>query len=173
MGLPEGQIATCFSTWYRIQKKHKGRFNVLFRPMSQSVYSEINFHITWHTKDNLPFIRDKIEDRLYHYLTHKILETPGALFHAIGGVDDHIHLAVSLTPDLLVSDWIGKLKGSSSYYINHEVQPKGLQWQRGYGIVSFGTKDLPWVIEYIKGQKEHHKSGSIQHRLEKASGDEG
>ena len=51
--------------------------------MSQSVYSEINFHITWHTKNNLPPINEQIEGRLYHYLTHKILETPGAILHAI------------------------------------------------------------------------------------------
>jgi len=52
--------------------------------MSQSVYSEINFHITWHTKNNLPLINEQREGRLYHYLTHKILETPpGAILHAI------------------------------------------------------------------------------------------
>ena len=44
--------------------------------MSQSVYSEINFHITWHTKNSLPLINEQIEGRLYHYLTHKVLETP-------------------------------------------------------------------------------------------------
>ena len=117
-------------------------------------------------------IRERIEDRLYHYLTHKILEPPGAFFHAIGGVEDHIHIAVSLPPNLLVSDWVGKLKGSSSYYINHEVQPKSLEWQRGYGIVTFGTKDLKWVVDYIKNQKEHHKRGTVHDRLEKSSGED-
>ncbi|MBC7901683.1 MAG: IS200/IS605 family transposase [Saprospiraceae bacterium] len=141
--------------------------------MSISVYSEINFHITWHTKTSLPMIREKIQDRLYHYLTHKILETPGALFHAIGGTETHIHIAVSLPPNLLVSDWVGKLKGSSSHYINHEVQPKSLEWQRGYGIVTFGTKDLQWAVNYIKNQKEHHKTGTTYDRLEKFSDDEG
>ncbi|MBK8304967.1 MAG: IS200/IS605 family transposase [Chloracidobacterium sp.] len=122
-----------------------------------SVYSEINYHITWHTKTSLPMITERIEDRLYHYLTHKILETPGAILHAIGGIQTHIHIGVSLEPNILVSDWIGKLKGSSSYYINHEVQPKALEWQRGYGIVTFGTKDLQFVVDYINNQKEHHK----------------
>jgi len=106
--------------------------------MSNSVYSEINFHITWHTKNSLPMIGARIEERLYHYLTHKILETPRARLHAIGGIETHVHIAASLQPNILVSDWIGKLKGSSSHYINHEVQPKALEWQRGYGIVTFG-----------------------------------
>lgn len=139
--------------------------------MSDSVYSEINFHITWHTKGNLPMIREKIEDRLYRYLTHKILDTPGARFHAIGGVENHVHIAVTLQPNILVSDWVGKLKGSSSHYINHEIQAKSLEWQRGYGIVTFGTKDLRWVVDYIKNQKEHHKKGSVYLRLERSSGE--
>ena len=121
--------------------------------MSNSVYSEINFHITWHTKISLPIINERIEDRLYHYLTHKILETPGARLHAIGGIATRIHIAASVQPNPLVSDWIGKRKGSSSYYINHEVQPKALEWQRGYGIVTFGTKDLKWVMDYVNDQK--------------------
>jgi REP element-mobilizing transposase RayT len=107
--------------------------------MSSSVYSEINFHITWHTKSSLPMISAKIEERLYHYLTHRILETKGSILHAIGGIETHVHIGVSLPPKILVSDWVGKLKGSSSYYINHEVQPKALEWQRGYGIVTFGS----------------------------------
>ncbi len=91
-------------------------------------------------------INERIEDRLYHYISHKIIETPRARFHAIGGIETHIDIATSLQPNILVSDWIGKLKGSSSYYINHEVQPKALEWQRGYGIVTFGTKDVHWVM---------------------------
>ena len=112
-------------------------------------------------------IHGNIENRLYHFLEHKIIETPGAFLHAVGGVEDHVHIAVSLVPEILVSDWVGKLKGSSSYYINHEVQPKALQWQRGYGIVSFGTKDIKWVVEYVKNQSEHHKRGSVRERLER------
>ncbi|MEK7856862.1 MAG: IS200/IS605 family transposase [Acidobacteriota bacterium] len=140
--------------------------------MSNSVYSEINFHITWHTKTNLPMINGRIEERLYHYLTHEILETPGARLHAIGGIETHVHIGVSVKPNLLMSDWIGKLKGASSYYINHEIQPKALEWQRGYGILSFGTKDLKFVVDYINNQKEHHKNGTIHERREKCSDDE-
>jgi putative transposase len=44
---------------------------------------------------------------------------------------------------------------------------KGLQWQAGYGIVSFGTKDLKWVLNYIRNQREHHSTGNIYERLER------
>lgn len=117
-------------------------------------------------------ITTSIENRLYHYLTHKIIETPGSHLHAIGGIETHIHIGVSLEPNILVSNWIGKLKGGSSHFINHEVQPKALEWQRGYGIVSFGTRDLQWVVEYIENQKEHHRSRSVHDRLERIDEDE-
>ncbi len=135
--------------------------------MSEYAYSEINLHITWHTKANLPLIKPEIEAKLHDFLKHKIVETDGAFFHAVGGTENHIHLAVSITPELHISKWIGQLKGGSSFYINKLVGQKMLEWQRGYGIVSFGTKDLEWVVKYVLNQKEHHKKGSTHERLEK------
>lgn len=136
--------------------------------MSDSVYSEINFHIVWHTKSNLPLIKPEIETKLYGFLKHKIIETPRVYFHAVGGIENHVHLAISVPPNLLMSDFVGKLKGASSYHINQTANHKLLQWQRGYGIVSFGTKDLKWVINYILNQREHHKKGTTYERLEKS-----
>ena len=129
--------------------------------MSRRVYSEINLHITWHTKNNLPMIRS-IESDLYLFLKNKIVETPGAYFHAVGGTEDHVHIATSVRPTVDIDNWIGKLKGASS----HEMG-KALAWQSGYGVVSFGTKDLKWVVNYILNQKEHHKRGLIYDRLER------
>jgi putative transposase len=135
--------------------------------MSRRVYSEIEFHIKWHTKNNSPLITPKIEPRLFQFVTHKILESPGVLFHAIGAIEDHIHIAVSPPPTINPSEWIGKLKGSSSHHINQLFGYKSLEWQHGYGIVSFGTKDLPWIIDYVENQKEHHRTGKIYDRLER------
>ncbi len=141
--------------------------------MSRNVYSEINLHITWHTKNNSPVLTPEIENRLHHYLHHRALETHGVLFHEIGGTEDHIHLAVSIPPTLLISEWIGRLKGASSHHINHEiVNRKVLEWQTGYGVVSFGTRDLPWVQKYIQHQKDHHANGTMQDRLERIEYDD-
>jgi hypothetical protein len=38
--------------------------------------------------------------------------------------------------------------------------------------VSFGKKQLPWVLKYIANQKEHHASGRTEARLEKVSVDD-
>ena len=136
--------------------------------MPRNVYSEINFHITWHTKSSLPMLAPALEDRVHRYIQHRILTTPGVRFHAIGGTETHVHLGISAPPTLLVSDWIGELKGASSYYANHRIANRSvLEWQAGYGIVSFGTRDLEWVVRYILNQKEHHARGTVRERLER------
>ena len=136
--------------------------------MPRNVYSEINFHITWHTKSSLAMLDPVLEDRVHQYIQHRILTTPGVRFHAIGGTETHVHLGVSVPPTLLVSDWIGELKGASAYYTNHRIANRRvLEWQAGYGIVSFGTGDLEWVVRYILNQKEHHARGTTRERLER------
>jgi hypothetical protein len=42
-----------------------------------------------------------------------------------------------------------------------------LEWQTGYGVVSFGMRDLDWVVEYVRNQREHHARGAVHDRLER------
>ena len=138
--------------------------------MSLRAYSEINFHVTWHVKDNNPVLTDMIEAQAHRFLRGRAMSTPGAVFHEVGGTDDHVHLVVSLPPNELISDWIGKLKGASSYFVNHEIANRQiLQWQAGYGVVTFGTKDLPWVVDYVGNQRRRHAEGKAVDRLERTA----
>lgn len=141
--------------------------------MPRNVYSEIHLHLTWHTLRSAPILKDMIETQTHRCLTHKALQTEGVIVHQVGGIEDHVHMAVSIPPTLLIADWIGKLKGGCSFFINQEIcNRKVLEWQTGYGVVSFGTKDLPWVTEYIRNQKEHHERGTAQERLERVDRDD-
>lgn len=136
--------------------------------MPRNVYTEINLHMTWHTKDDAPVLIDTVENRVHQHLKHRALQTPGVIVHAVNGTPNHVHLVASVPAALLISDWIGELKGASSHYINHEIcNRKVLEWQTGYGVVSFGTKDLPWVVRYVERQKEHHAQGAAFDRLER------
>src|SRR5260370_39543666 len=141
--------------------------------MSNRAYSEINLHFTWHVKESLPIISPEIEPRLYREITSYALKSKGLIFHEVGGTETHIHIAVTIPPTLVISEWIGRLKGASSHYVNHElVNRKLLEWQAGYGVVSFGTKDLEWVVNYVRNQKEHHRNGTTVERLERIASEE-
>ena len=137
--------------------------------MSRNYYSEINLHLVWHTKSSSPLLTPTIEPLAHRALRRRIIDTPGAFVHEIGGIETHVHLAVSIPPTLTISDWIGQLKGGSSHDVNEEAgkQQKVLQWQTGYGVVSFGTKDLDWVKAYIRNQREHHAKRTTFDRLER------
>jgi putative transposase len=137
--------------------------------MSHNFYSEINLHLTWHTKLSRPLLRPDVEALTWAALREKAIDLKNVVVHEIGGVETHLHMAVSIEPTVLISDLVGSLKGYSAHEVNRRMglKQKVLEWQTGYGVVSFGTKDLPWVVQYIRNQKQHHARGGVQERLER------
>ena len=137
--------------------------------MGRGYYSEINLHVTWHTKQSLPLLSPKVEAFVHRCVRQRIINAPGAFFHEIGGTETHVHVAMSLPPTLLISEFIGQLKGASSHDVNDQLGLGGklLQWQAGYGVITFGTGDLDWVKQYIRDQREHHANGNVHERLER------
>jgi len=142
--------------------------------MSRNFYSEINLHLVWHTKDNLPLLTETIEPRAHHFVRKRLLDTPGVILHAIGGIENHVHVCITIPPTVLFSELIGQIKGGSSHDVNQDVgrHDKVLQWQSGYGVVSFGTRDLEWVVRYVNHQRDHHHRGTMQSRLERTDSEE-
>lgn len=137
--------------------------------MSLNYYSELHIHAVWHTIGNRPLLTPAIEMQVHAYFRQKCKETRGVIIRAIGGVADHVHIALTIPPTLTISDFVGRLKGGSSYEVNHTnpTKDKLLEWQTGYGVLSFGTKDIPWVVDYIQRQKEHHRYRKVFDRLER------
>jgi len=81
----------------------------------------------------------------------------------IGGMPDHIHMAVGLPPTLAVSDALKQIKGGSSKWIK-DTFPKliGFAWQDGYGAFAVSKSVLPSVTSYIERQREHHRKTTFQ-----------
>jgi putative transposase len=137
--------------------------------VSQNYYSEINLHVTWHCKDSLPMLTAQVEAATQRTIKTRLVNTPGVFVQEIGGTETHIHVAVTIPLTLTISEIIGQLKGASSHEVNQQFSLRGkvLQWQAGYGVVSFGRGDLEWVKRYIRNQREHHASGKVSDRLER------
>lgn len=136
--------------------------------MPRNVYWELFYHLVWRTKDSAPLLTPTVEPLTHKYLLHRALQTTDAMVHTVGGIEDHIHMAVSLPPTVEIAKWVGDIKGASAHQINHGPCGLGsLAWQTGYGVVSFGKRDLSWVVDYIKRQREHHSAGRVENRLER------
>lgn len=134
--------------------------------MSSHVFHELFLHLNWHTKADHPTLQGQVEQLTHTFLREKAQRLKGVRLHAIGGTDTHVHLAVQIAPFVLISELVQELKGATAREVNRRMGHKALEWQRGYGIVSFGRKNLPWVIEYVQRQREHHAAGRVQQRLE-------
>jgi len=142
--------------------------------MARNYYSEINLHFTWHCGDSAPMLTPQVEPVAHRLIRGRIINTPGVYIHEIGGTDTHVHVAVTIPPTLLISDFVGRIKGATSHEVNEQFALPGkvLQWQAGYGVVSFGTRDLEWVKQYIRNQRAHHAEGKTQDRLQRITEDE-
>ena len=142
--------------------------------MSRNYYAEINLHLVWHTKQSRPLLTPEVEAFVHHYLRGRLINTPGVYVHEIGGIETHVHVVVSVAPTILISQLIGQLKGASSHEANRQLGGgrKVLEWQDGYGVVSFGTRDLEWVRAYVRNQRQHHSEGKTHDRLERVESPE-
>jgi hypothetical protein len=42
-----------------------------------------------------------------------------------------------------------------------------LEWEEGYGVLSLRNKDIEFVSEYIRTQKERHQKGDLIGKMER------
>ena len=130
-------------------------------------YSRLFYHMIWGTKNREPLIQIEFEIALHNVIAAKAKDL-GAFVDAVGGIEDHIHLAASVPPRIALADFMGQVKGNSSHWVNHELSlPYHFNWQAEYGVVSFGGKQLGVVVKYVKNQRQHHSEGTIIPFLER------
>ncbi|MBD2012756.1 IS200/IS605 family transposase [Microcoleus sp. FACHB-53] len=128
------------------------------------------YHLVWATKERQPLINSDREDELYRYIIAKA-DDIRCIVHAIGGVEDHIHLVVSIPPKLAIADFTKKIKGSSAHHLNQALSASlnKFGWQEGYGVFSLGGKQLEQAVDSVKNQKAHHLNGTAIASLEQAT----
>lgn len=129
--------------------------------MAQSLCNVL-LHIVFSTKSRHPYIDVPIEGELFKYIagTCRNLGCPS---HKIGGANDHLHVACSLSRTMAISKLIEEVKTSSSKWIKTKGdQYAGFAWQNGYGAFSVGQSQLPDLEHYIQNQREHHRKASYQ-----------
>jgi len=133
------------------------------------MYWRLFYHIVWTTKHREPLIDAQLASPLHNSLAAKGTSL-GALVHAVGGMEDHVHLVASVPPTMALFEFIRNLKGSSSHFANHELSlPGPFRWQAEYGIVSFDGRLLDKVVQYVKNQQQHRADRTTIGILERVS----
>ena len=128
------------------------------------------YHLVWATKERQPLITFEKEKKLYNYIIHKA-DSLNCIIHAVGGIEDHIHLVASIPPSLSIADFVKNIKGSSAHLLNKNsrlsTNSTSFSWQRGYGVLSLGGKQLEQAVSYVTNQKNHHSQKTVIDSLEK------
>jgi putative transposase len=122
-------------------------------------------HVVFSTKERRPFITRQLQEQLWPYLGG-IARNNKMKAIKVGGVEDHVHILLSLPATLEVAKAVQLLKGSSSKWI-HETIPnaRGFEWQEGYGAFSIGISGVAGTIAYIENQAAHHSRMTFQEEL--------
>ena len=125
-------------------------------------YVSSYFHCVFSTKERRPLITPVLAERLWPFLGG-IARNNQMKAIEIGGVEDHVHLLISLPSTLAIAKAMQLIKGGSSKWI-HETFPEHrlFAWQEKYGAFSVSVSQLDNIIAYIKGQETHHKRMSFQ-----------
>jgi putative transposase len=128
-------------------------------------YWRLFFHVVWSTKHRLSLIEPAWEADLYDYLWGKATAL-GCIPHAINGMSDHTHVAISIPPKLSLATTVGQLKGASSHHVNERYTDGAFAWQAEYGILSISERSLVRVVAYVKNQKKHHAANTLNMAME-------
>ena len=122
-------------------------------------------HCVWATKERRPVITPELRERLWPYLGGIARENKMKAL-VVGGVEDHVHVLLSVPSTLSVAKAVQLLKGNSSKWIHESFQEhREFQWQEGYGAFSVSISGVDETTKYILGQAEHHRKVSYRNEL--------
>ena len=130
-------------------------------------YTKLTYHVVFSTKSRQRTISEEIRERLYKYLGGIVRNLSGSLLE-IGGVEDHLHLLVSLSPAKSVSETIRDIKANTSKWANDlsEIDAR-FEWQKGYGAFTVSHSQIDSVRRYLQHQREHHRTLSFEEEYTK------
>ena len=134
-----------------------------YRKTSHSVY-DLKYHVVWITKYRKPVLRGEVAIRL----REMVRQTCATLdVYIVSGhvSSDHVHLLVSIPPNVAVSDFVQRVKGRSSRRMMDEFNELRRQfggrhlWARGYFAASTGNVTDEIIKQYIESQEPDEDSG--------------
>ena len=118
-------------------------------------YAQNTIHVVFSTKDRRKAISKEFQPRMWAYAAG-ICKNHGIFVHAVGGMDDHMHLLLNIPPPLSLAKAVSAIKSNSSRWAGEHRQR--FAWQQGYAAFSVSASNVPAVVRYIQTQEAHHKN---------------
>jgi REP-associated tyrosine transposase len=138
-----------------------------YRHTSHATY-DLKYHLVWITKYRKKVLRGQVAIRLRE-LIRQTCATLEVYIDSGHIAVDHVHLLVSVPPQVSVSDLMQRLKGRSSRKMLEEFGELNRQfwgrhlWARGYFAASSGNVTDEIIKQYIESQGEKPLPDSDEH----------
>lgn len=124
-------------------------------------YCSSLFHCVFSTKERRKIIPEELQQRLWAYMGGIAREHDMKAL-AVGGMDDHVHILLSLPSTKAIANAMREIKAGSSHWMHMTCTMPAFEWQEGYGAFSIGQTQIDSTIAYISRQKEHHRKRDFQ-----------
>ncbi len=128
-------------------------------------FRQILYHIVFGTYNREQVLTEEYHEELYRYIWGVINKRKCVLYR-INGTKDHIHILSDLHPTIALSDYIKEIKTASNIWMKNSGHfPNFNSWAEGYCAITYNLRDKEKIINYIKNQKEHHRTLSFTDEL--------
>ncbi len=119
------------------------------------------YHVVFTTHHRKPVITNAHLEALYRVIASEIKRLKCKAF-IINGIQDHIHILLSLHPTVALSDMMRDVKSKSSVWAQASgLFPLFVGWEHEYGAFSLSNSHKDAVYKYIESQQTHHSINSF------------
>ncbi len=136
--------------------------------------SKVNalYHIVFCTKNRRMTIPPEYAEDLYRFIWN-MLRSKDCHLYRISGIENHIHMLINLSSTVALAPLMRDIKAKSSGWLRTDHRFAGFDnWAKEYFAATIAYKDRGRVIDYIKGQREHHHGRPFDDELEALMRDE-
>jgi len=130
------------------------------QPYTQ-IYVQLVFAVQWRQC----VIPAGHKEEFYKYIAG-IVKGEEQKLMVIFGMPDHVHLLVGLSPEVVLSDFIKKVKAASSRLFNDKRWvARKFNWQRGYGAFSCSAQTYRQSSAASRSQEAYHATYSFKEKF--------
>ena len=114
------------------------------------------YHIVFCTKQREMTLPEEYLPDVYRFIW-SVIDNNRCRLLRIGGIGNHVHILLDLTPTRTLSDIVREIKSLSSGWLKNDNRfPMFRGWAAEYFAKSISPENKSTVINYIMTQKEHH-----------------
>jgi len=123
------------------------------------------YHLIWVTKYRYKVLRGDIQLRVREIIRQVCAENRVEIVKGVLA-SDHVHMFVSIPPNLSISDFMRKAKGRSSHKVQREFPQLKKRywgrhfWARGYFSTTNGAVTEQTVLQYLDQHSEKSTDAS-------------